>query len=45
LQTDLDAWLMHYNQERTHQGKRCQGRTPLQSFLDGKVLVREKMLA
>jgi transposase InsO family protein len=45
LQTDLDAWLMHYNQERTHQGKRCQGRTPLQTFLDGKVLVREKMLA
>jgi transposase InsO family protein len=45
LQVDLDAWLMHYNQERTHQGKRCQGRTPLQTFLDGKVLVREKMLA
>ena len=45
LQTDLDDWLLHYNQERTHQGKRCQGRTPLRTFLDGKVLVREKMLA
>lgn len=45
LQADLDAWLTHYNQERTHQGKRCPGRTPLQTFLDGKVLVREKMLA
>ena len=45
LQKDLDDWLVTYNQERSHQGKRCQGRTPLQTFLDGKVLVREKMLA
>lgn len=45
LQRDLDEWLKEYNQERSHQGKRCQGRTPLQIFLDGKVLVREKMLA
>jgi transposase InsO family protein len=45
LQTDLDDWLVTYNQERSHQGKRCQGRTPLQTFLDGKALVREKMLA
>jgi transposase InsO family protein len=45
LQTDLDDWLLTYNQERSHQGKRCQGRTPLQTFLDGKALVREKMLA
>ena len=45
LQKDLDDWLVTYNQERTHQGKRCQGRTPLQTFLDGKALVREKVLA
>ena len=45
LQRDLDDWLLKYNQERTHQGKRCQGRTPLQTFLDGKALGREKMLA
>lgn len=45
LQTDLDDWLVTYNQERPHQGKRCQGRTPLQTFLDSKALVREKMLA
>ena len=45
LQADLDDWLVKYNEERPHQGKRCQGRTPLQTLLDGKALVREKMLA
>lgn len=45
LQRDLDDWLVIYNQVRTHQGKRCQGRTPLQTFLDGKAIVKEKMLA
>lgn len=34
LQQDLDAFLVHYNNERTHSGYRCQGRTPLQTFLD-----------
>lgn len=33
LQTDLDQWLDHYNNERTHQGKMCCGRTPMQAFL------------
>ena len=28
LQTDLDAWLHHYNHERTHLGYRNQGRRP-----------------
>ena len=36
LQIDLDAWLEHYNRERTHQGKMCCGRTPMQTVLDGK---------
>lgn len=45
LQTDLDAFLQHYNNERTHQGKRCQGRTPLQTFLDARELAYEKRLA
>jgi transposase InsO family protein len=35
LQTDLDEWLRRYNEERTHQGKMCCGRTPMQTFLDG----------
>jgi transposase InsO family protein len=45
LQTDLDEWVSDYNTERTHQGKRCQGRTPMQTFLDGKEVAIEKMVA
>lgn len=45
LQGDLDNWLEHYNKERTHQGKMCYGRTPWQTFLDGKKIVEDKMLS
>lgn len=31
LQTDLDAWLHHYNHERPHLGYRNQGRRPWQT--------------
>ncbi|HEC8324779.1 TPA: IS481 family transposase [Providencia rettgeri] len=44
LQTDLDNWLWHYNNERTHQGKMCCGRTPMETLLDGKQLWAEKNL-
>ena len=43
LQSDLDAWLNEYNTERTHQGKMCCGRTPMQTLLDGKALWMEKV--
>ena len=43
LQLDLDDWLTHYNMERTHQGKMCCGRTPWQTFLDGKKFWNEKV--
>jgi transposase InsO family protein len=43
LQLDLDKWLKWYNDERTHQGKMCCGRTPMQTLLDGKELVRQKV--
>ena len=43
LQTDLDTWIEHYNSERTHQGKICCGRTPMQTLLDGKQLWKEKV--
>jgi hypothetical protein len=33
LQVDLDDWLKFYNTERTHQGKMCCGRTPLETLL------------
>lgn len=44
LQTDLDEYINLYNNERTHQGKRCQGRTPMQTFIDGKKQYAEKNL-
>jgi hypothetical protein len=45
LQTDLDAWIAAYNDERTHQGKMCCGRTPMATFEDGKRICREKAIA
>lgn len=42
LQNDLDKYINHYNNERTHQGKRCQGKTPMQTFIDGKKLFAQK---
>lgn len=44
LQRDLDNWLWHYNNERTHQGKMCCGRTPVATLLDGKRVWAEKNL-
>lgn len=44
LQVDLDAWLIHYNHERTHQGKMCCGRTPMDTFTDGKKIWQEKLI-
>jgi transposase InsO family protein len=44
LQTDLDDWLHEYNEQRSHSGKYCYGKTPLQTFLDSKRLAQEKML-
>lgn len=44
LQVDLDAYMDTYNVLRTHQGKRCQGRTPMDTFIDGKKFFEEKNL-
>jgi len=44
LQADLDAWMRYYNEDRTHQGKMCCGRTPAATFADGMTVWREKQL-
>ena len=44
LQKDLDDWVHHYNHDRTHQGKMCCGRTPMQTLLDGKKIWQEKVI-
>jgi transposase InsO family protein len=45
LQADLDAWLTEYNEQRTHQGRWCYGKTPMKTFLDSLPLAKEKMIA
>ena len=44
LQVDLDAWVREYNEQRTHSGKYCYGKTPLQTFLDSRQLAQDKMI-
>lgn len=44
LQKDLDEWLVYYNNDRTHQGKMCNGRTPMDTLLDGKQIWTQKNL-
>ena len=42
LQKHLDEWLGYYNNDRTHQGKMCCGRTPMVTLQDGKTAWKEK---
>ncbi len=44
LQTDADQWIDHYNGERTHSGKYCYGKTPMETFTSAKHLAEEKMI-
>ena len=44
LKQDLDDWIKYYNNDRTHQGKMCCGRTPIEKFLDGQKIWAEKNL-
>jgi integrase, catalytic region len=45
IQADLDEWILYYNRRRTHQGKMCCGRTPMETLLDGKPIWAEKNLS
>ena len=44
LQADVDTWLESYNAERTHSGKYCYGKTPLQTFIEAAPLAYSKQL-
>ncbi len=44
LQKELDLWIDHYNRERTHQGKMCCGRTPMETLADGKKVWLDKKI-
>ena len=45
LQADLDLWIAEYNEHRSHQGRWCYGKTPMQTFLDALPLAKEKIMA
>ena len=44
LQADLDRWIDECNQVRTHQGRYCFGKTPMQTLLDATPLARDKQI-
>jgi transposase InsO family protein len=44
LQADLDLWMREYNTVRTHQGRWCYGKTPLQTFIDTLPVAKEKLI-
>ena len=44
LQQDADRWMRYYNEDRTHTGKYCFGKTPMQTFMESIPLAKEKML-
>ena len=44
LQVDLDRWMEWYNQERTHSGKQCRGKTPMETFIESIPLAKAKLL-
>ena len=44
LQQDLDEWLTWYNTERTHSGRYCYGKTPMETFMQSRALAKEKEL-
>jgi len=35
---------LYYNEERTHTGKHCHGKTPMQTFFGSKHIAKEKLL-
>jgi transposase InsO family protein len=44
LQDDLDQWMEYYNNQRSHSGKYCFGKTPMETFNESVTLARQKML-
>jgi transposase InsO family protein len=44
IQKDLDIYMQRYNTERTNQGKRCQGRTPMETWTAGYELYKKYVI-
>jgi hypothetical protein len=44
LQRDLDEWMKYYNHERSHSGRYCYGKTPMETFKESIILARQKFI-
>jgi len=44
LQKDADSWIEFYNKERPHSGKRCDGKTPMRTFIESINIAKRKMI-
>jgi hypothetical protein len=44
IKNGFGCYITYYDNERVHQGKSCQGGTPMQTFMDGKNLLADKNL-
>lgn len=44
IQADVEAWMESYNAERTHSGKYCYGKTPMQTFIESAKLAYDRQL-
>lgn len=44
IQNDVDAWIKSYNEERPHSGKHCDGKSPMETFIQTKHLAEDKMI-
>ena len=44
IQNDLDDWMLEYNTCRTHSGKFCFGKTPMQTFMESIDMAKEHYL-
>ncbi len=44
MQADLDEWMSYYNNERSHSGRYCYGKTPMATFKKSLILAWQKMI-
>jgi len=44
LQNDLDEWMTYYNEKRTHSGRFCYGKTPMETFTASMHIAEEKKI-
>jgi transposase InsO family protein len=45
LQLDLDEYLFKYNNQRSHSGRFCYGKNPMQTFKDSVKIAKEKSIS